>query len=423
MQDYFKIKGGGKLCGRHEVRGAKNAVLPLIAAGLLTDEDVIVENCPYISDVDAMIDLVHALGARCTRVGRRVVVHGKPTRACAGEEFFKSMRSSMFMLGVLLSTLGEVQMPLPGGCAIGARPMDIHLEGLKRMDAKIETCDGKIKCSCNRLVGNKIFMKYPSVGATENLMICAVLAKGKTTLVNCAKEPEICSLANLLRTMGARIQGDGTSVVEIDGVDKLGGGVIYPVGDRIVAGTIACATALCGGEVEIDGVDKNHLGALWHILQSKNCRISGDDCHVRIFSNGRVGAFDCITAPYPLFPTDLQAPMVTLACFCDGNCAIKETVFENRFAQALELKKLGAKIEIDKNVAYVSGCLNQQSPYPICAGDMCASDLRGGAGLILAGLKIKGESNVFGARFLDRGYENIEDTFCSLGGYIIRKKG
>lgn len=422
MREYFFVKGGNQLCGRYEVRGAKNAVLPLLAMGIMSEDDVTIDNCPYISDVDNMLDLLKSMGVCVTREGRSICVRGQAMRACDEAKYFKSMRSSMFMLGALLSTVGEVSMPLPGGCAIGARPLDIHIDGLRAMGATIE-CDGqRLNCHATSLHGEKILMRYPSVGATENLMMCASLAKGKTTLVNCAREPEICSLADGLRAMGARIHGDGTSVMQIEGVDKLYGARITPIGDRIVAGTIMCAVALCGGNVEIEGINKNHLGAVVDVLSSKHCKICSDEGGVHVFSTGKVKAFDVISAPYPLFPTDLQAPLMSLACFSDGVCHINETVFEQRFAHAYELKKAGGKIMVDNSVANVVGCMSAQRPYIMHGTDMYASDLRGGAGLILAGLKMRGESRVFGSEFIDRGYEKIEDIFCSLGGYVIRKR-
>ena len=279
---YLKIIGGNSLSGRVEVHGAKNAVLPILAAGILTSEDVIVQNCPYISDVDAMTILLEELGAEVIRNGRNIIVRGLATHARVDDLHCKDMRSSMFMLGALLATLGEVETTFPGGCSIGLRPLDIHLDGLKRMGATVEMTKSGIRCTAKSLIGAKILMKYPSVGATENLMMCATLAKGRTTLVNCAREPEIISLAECLRSMGAKISGDGTSVMKIEGVKRLFGTRFSPIGDRIVAGTVACATALCGGDVEIDGANVNHLGAVINCLQSKDCKIDGDDTYMRV---------------------------------------------------------------------------------------------------------------------------------------------
>lgn len=420
-KQYLKIIGGNPLVGRVEVHGAKNAVLPILAAGLLTKEDLVVENCPYITDVEAMVKLLCNLGASVTREGRRIIVRGQATHARVNDTLCKDMRSSMFMLGALLATLGEVETPLPGGCKIGLRPLDIHLDGLRKMGVEVELQKDGIRCSAKRLVGAKILMKYPSVGATENLLMCATLAKGRTTLVNCAREPEIVSLAECLRGMGAKISGEGTSVMHIEGVKELGGTRYTPVGDRIVAGTILCGVALCGGDVEIDGANAKHLGAVIGVLQSKDCKIYGDDSYMRVQSSGRMHALRAQTAPYPLFPTDMQPQLLCASCFSDGVSVVSETVFENRFAHAKEMQKLGAKINVCHNVAVVSGCDRAEFPYMIKGGKLVASDLRGGAALCLAALKIQGESMVYGLEYIDRGYERIEDTICALGGYAIRK--
>ncbi len=418
--DFFKIKGGNELVGRAEIHGAKNAVLPLMACGLLTEDEVIIENCPYISDVEAMIKILRALGAQAIREGRRIRVVGQVNRVGVEKSLCKDMRSSMFMLGALLATRGEAVMDFPGGCAIGLRPMDIHFDGLRKMGAQIEYTQTGVRCFANKLIGADIVMKYPSVGATENLLMCATLASGKTQLVNCAREPEIISLAQCLRAMGARIRGEGTSVIVVDGVDKLGGCTVMPIADRIVAGTIACAVALCGGDVEIDGANKNHLGALCDVLNGKNCKISGDENSMRVRALGRPRAMHVTTAPYPLFPTDLQPQILACACFADGVSLIKETVFESRFAHALELKRLGANVSIEKDVARVVGCNKIDDMSRLRAGEMHARDLRGGAGLMLVALKLRGESRVYGTNFIDRGYEKIEDMWCGMGAYVAR---
>lgn len=419
---HLKIIGGNQLFGAYEVHAAKNAVLPILAAGLLTKEDLIVENCPYITDVEAMTKMLAASGADVARDGRRIIVRGQARTSLVNDELCKDMRSSMFMLGALLATVGEVETSLPGGCDIGSRPLDIHLDGLEKMGAEITVDQSGIKCKAAKLIGAKILMKYPSVGATENLLMCAALAKGRTTLVNCAREPEIVSLVECLRAMGARIRGEGTSVIEIEGVKELAGARFTPVGDRIVAGTLLCATAVCGGDVQIYGANKKHLGAVINALQNKNCKIEGDENYLRVRSDGRMHAVRVSTAPYPLFPTDMQPQLLSAACFSDGVSVIDETVFENRFAHARELAKLGARIKITDNTAIVEGCGKSDSPYMISGGQMTASDLRGGAALCIAALKISGESRVYGLEYIDRGYENIEDMFCSLGGYVLRTK-
>ncbi len=419
-EQYLKIVGGNQLEGRYEVTGAKNAVLPIMAAGILSKQDVVINNCPYISDVDAMAKLLCNLGADVVREGRRITVRSQATRTRVDDSLSKDMRSSMFMLGALLATLGEVETSFPGGCDIGIRPLDIHVDGLKKMGATVSVSERGIRCEAKNLFGAKILMKYPSVGATENLLMCATLAKGRTTLVNCAREPEIISLAQCLRAMGARISGEGTSVMNVEGVNELGGAKITPVGDRIVAGTLLIATALCGGDVRIDGANINHLGALVGVLKNKDCKIDGDDSFMRVRSNGRMHAVHVSTAPFPLFPTDLQPQILSAACFSDGVSVIDETVFKNRFAHARELEKLGVRLKVENNVATVFGSQKPDSPYVINSGIVRANDLRGGAALCLAAMKTRGECRVYGVKYIDRGYERIEDIFCSLGGYCLR---
>lgn len=419
MSEYFEIEGGNPLYGQTTVHGAKNAVLPLLAMGILSDDTVTVCDCPDISDVRAMCGLLQNLGVRVERADRRISVSGSAHIARVSEAFCKDMRSSMFMLGALLASLGEVEMPLPGGCKIGSRPLDIHIDGLRRMGATAEYTRNGIRCYAKKLHGADVVLKFPSVGATENLIMCASLAQGKTTLVNVAREPEIISLAQGLRAMGARISGEGSSVIKIDGVDKLGGCRITPVGDRIVAGTLLSAVALCGGEVRINGVGDEYLGSVVETLRSEEISIYADECGMLVRSSGRAHPVRVATAPYPMFPTDMQPQLFAFACFADGVSCIKETVFENRFAHAKEFAKLGANIRLENNVATVYG--NSLLKDVAAADSLRASDLRGGAGLMIAALKINGKTSVFGSEYIDRGYESIEDVFCSLGGVVRRK--
>lgn len=419
MREYFEIEGGNPLCGHTTVHGAKNAVLPLLATGILSDETVTVCDCPNISDVKAMCGLLQNLGARVERDGRRISVCGRANIARVSESFCKDMRSSMFMLGALLASLGEVEMPLPGGCKIGSRPLDIHIDGLRRMGATAEYTQSGIRCYAKKLHGADVVLKFPSVGATENLIMCASLAQGKTTLVNVAREPEIISLVQGLRAMGARISGEGSSVIKIDGVDKLGGCRITPVADRIVAGTLLGAVALCGGEARINGIGDEYLGSVIETLRSKEVSIEADECGLCVRSSGRAHSVRITTAPYPMFPTDMQPQLFAFACFADGVSSIRETVFENRFAHAKEFAKLGADIKLENNVATVYG--NGLLGSVASNRTFTASDLRGGAGLMIAALKIKGKTSLFGTEYIDRGYEKIEDVFCSLGGVVRRK--
>lgn len=422
MGEYLRVKGGEELFGRIKLHGAKNAVLPLLALGVLSEDDVTVRDCPCISDVDTMVSLLQDLGLKTERKGRDITVSGRANSVSVQESLCRDMRSSMFMLGALLCACKEVIMPLPGGCTIGARPLDIHFDGLRKMGASVQLKDGKIRCSAQQLKGADIVIKYPSVGATENLLMCASVAQGRTTLINCAREPEIISLAQALRIMGARISGEGSSVMRIEGVKELGGCRITPVGDRIVAGTVLCATALCGGEVSIEGANAYHLQPVIRILQNEDCEIRGDESCLSVRSAGKTHAFNVTTAPYPLFPTDMQAQIFACACFSDGVSSITESVFENRFAHAHEYKKLGADIYLaDKRRAIVSG---SESPYfngeELHGADLYARDLRGGAGLLLAAMKIKDESKIFNVEYVDRGYESIENMFSQLGANVSR---
>lgn len=424
MNEYLYVKGGNKLYGRVRTHGAKNAVLPLLALSMLTDEDVIVEDCPYISDVDTMSALLKNLGLEVIRKDRDIRVSGVAHSVRVRENLVKDMRSSMFMLGALLCACKEVDMPLPGGCIIGARPMDIHFDGLKRMGAKVEVSENGIHCIAECLQGADIVMKYASVGATENLLMCASLAKGRTRLINCAREPEIISLTHALRAMGARISGEGSSVITVDGVPSLCGCKIRPISDRIVAGTIICAVAICGGEVLIEDGDINALKSLVQTLNCRDCVITGDDLHILVKSTGRTHACDITSAPYPLFATDLQPQMLACSCFADGISKIRETVFENRFAYAEELKKFGFMVEVQQGrVARVTGCnCASFGMGRVHGAEVYAKDLRGGASLLLASLGINGDSKIFNPYFIDRGYERIEDMLCSLGAYVKRVK-
>lgn len=414
-EQYISISGGAELCGRVRLHGAKNAVLPILVASVLTEDEVTVCDCPNISDVQNMIELLKELGIQVRKNGRDITLWG---RVCANvtaqPKLYGMMRSSMFLLGALLATVGEVSMPLPGGCDIGSRPMDIHLDGLSRMGATTQCENGMIRCSAKTLHGADIIMKYPSVGATENLLMCAVKAKGKTRLINCAREPEIVALVQALRAMGARIRGEGSSVIEIEGTDSLYGAAVKPVGDRIICGTVMCAVSLCGGDVTIEGVESRDVSSVIYALEGEGCRIEDYGACLRIRSTGRIRAGDITTGPFPLFPTDMQPQICVCKCFAEGVSIIRETVFENRFAHVRDLVRLGADISLDGNRAVVRGS-------SLHCGDMYAHDLRGGAGFCIAAMKMQGESRVFDPHFIDRGYEDFEGLFSSLGASISRK--
>lgn len=413
----FLIKGGNELFGQVDLHGAKNAVLPMLAASLLTKDEVVVCDCPYITDIANMTELLRDVGADVLVEGRNIRVRGQATKSRFSQKFEKVMRSSMFMLGALLATVGEVKLALPGGCKIGSRPLDIHLDGLKKLGAVCEEKDGVVTCCAKRLMGAKILMRYPSVGATENLLMASVLAEGEATLINCAREPEIVCLVELLRMMGAQIFGEGTSVIRIVGVKELGGATVHPIKDRIVAGTYLSALAICGGELVLNGVRKQDVRTTLSALASKNFTFFDDGIalRARAIKQTPIGeslydqiACDLTTGPYPLFATDMQPMLSAVKCFSNGVTRVRETVFENRFSHLLEMQKLGADVRIEGDVAYI----RRANLHP---GEMVAKDLRGGAGLSIFAMGIKGESKVAGAEFIDRGYEDFADGFKKIG--------
>ncbi len=415
QRDYLEIIGGKPLFGKVEVHAAKNAVLPILAGAILTEEEVAIEDCPFIADVDNMLEILTSLGLSVVREGRKITVSGKPRPVEISEKQSKAMRSSVFMLGALLSETGRVRTYSPGGCNIGARPIDIHLDGLKKMGARVEYGADFVECSADKLKGAEIVLKYPSVGATENLILAAVKADGESTLIGCAREPEIVSLCATLRSMGAEIRGEGSSVVKIKGVDKLYGTRVKPVSDRIVAGTILSAVALTGGKVRIDNCDATCLGAFLKKFLSEHFVVTDTSGGITVESDGIVLPSNIVTGPYPTFPTDLQPIAMAVQCYARGISTTTETVFENRFAHVGELAAMGANIDVDGMDATVRG------KGGLHAAVLNAYDLRGGAGLIVASLGAKGIGRVYGLRHVDRGYEKIEEIFSSLGASIRRK--
>ena len=411
-REILRIRGGRPLFGRTEIRGAKNAVLPMLAASLLTPEPVTVRNCPFITDVDDMVCVLRALGADIERRGRDITVSGSPSLTEIPPHLACAMRSSVFMLGALLAERGEVRLFTPGGCRIGARPLDIHLDGFMRMGAKVEFAEDHILCHAEKLRGAEIVLRYPSVGATENLVMAAVKAEGITRIIGAAREPEIVSLVRLLRKMGAEISGEGTPLVTVCGTGALDGATVTPVPDRIVAGTVMAAVAVCGGRVELSGADSSSMGAVISPFLGAHTFLVEHGGSMTFESDGMLSSTDVCTGPYPLFPTDMQAPFMACQCYASGMSTMRETVFEDRFSHVGELVKMGAKIALAGNTAFVDGSAGMHG------AELRAADLRGGAGLVVAALGAEGESSVSGVRYIDRGYENIEETFRNLGGNI-----
>ncbi len=414
--DKYIIDGGRRLFGSVNVQSAKNAVLPLFAASVLTDKQVTIRETPPIADAFCMAQILKELGASVSFADGDVVIDSSNAHShVISSALTKELRSSVFMLGSLLSRFRRAVIAYPGGCDIGLRPIDLHLNALKRLGVKISERDGYIYCECEKLVGAEIVLDFPSVGATENIMLAGVKAEGRTVLAGAAKEPEIVDLQNFLNGMGAKVRGAGTDVIEIDGVGSLGGITYRPVKDRIEAGTFLIACALCGGEVEVVGVTPDNLGMLLHKLRENGCKIHTKNDKIRLSSYGRLKCNRRIeTMPFPGFPTDLQAQITALNAVCEGGALIVENLFETRFKYVPELQKMGADIEVRGRNAFVRG-VNGLHGAAVTAGD-----LRGGAALVLAALGAEGISEVLDLSHIDRGYSDLEGKFRSLGAEIKR---
>ncbi|MDE6758327.1 MAG: UDP-N-acetylglucosamine 1-carboxyvinyltransferase [Clostridia bacterium] len=415
MKEYI-INGGRMLEGTVDIRGAKNSILPLLAGSILTDEIIVLHDCPHISDVDSMINILEGLGSKIIRKDRDIIVDS--SGVCNSQipsSLAKELRSSIFLLGSLLSRLKKAKVAYPGGCDIGLRPIDIHIAGLRELNIDIQEQGGFIICNSQNAKSADVVLDLPSVGATENLMMSSVFIKGKTVIRNCAKEPEIVDLQKFLNAMGAKIRGAGTSVIVVEGVDKLHGVEYTPIPDRIVAGTYLIATAMCGGNVELRNVNSEHISSLISKLSKTTCKVYVKNDRIIIKSKGRQKSLDCIeTMYYPGFPTDLQSQIMAMQTVSRGTSVIVENIFETRFKTASELKKLGADITIKGRVAVVKGVKQ------LVGSEVIATDLRGGASLVLAGLVADGETIVKDIHHIDRGYEDMSLDLSALGANIRR---
>ncbi|MEM9969244.1 MAG: UDP-N-acetylglucosamine 1-carboxyvinyltransferase [Pseudomonadota bacterium] len=418
--DTIWVKGGSSLRGQIPIAGAKNACLALMPATLLTEEPLTLTNAPRLSDIGTMTQLLQSLGAEVTslRDGRVLALssHGAiSTRAMY--DIVRKMRASNLVLGPLLARQGYAEVSLPGGCAIGARPMDIHVNGLQQMGAEIELKDGYLHAKAPNagLRGATVDFAFASVGATENVLMAATLAKGTTVINNAAREPEIVDLATCLRAMGAQIEGDGTSSITVEGVERLGGATHSVVADRIELGTYMLAPALCGGEIDLIGGSISLLNAFCEKLSAAGIGISETAQGLRVTrKDGPVHAVDVETAPFPGFPTDLQAQMMALLTTAQGVSVLEEKIFENRFMHAPELVRMGARIEVQGGTATVTGV------EKLRGAPVMATDLRASVSLILAGLAAEGETKVARVYHLDRGYENLVEKLSLVGADIQR---
>ena len=411
------INGGEVLNGEVQISGAKNAVLPILCATILADEPVTLSNVPHLHDVTTTISLLSALGARIT-VDDHQTLHIDPrsvNQTVAPYELVKTMRASILVLGPLLAKFGHAEVSLPGGCAIGSRPVDLHIRGMQALGAEVTVENGFVKAKCDRLKGGRFVFDMVSVGATENVLSAAVLAQGTTVLENCAQEPEIIDLALSLQTLGARIDGIGTSTLTIEGVERLHGGSYQVQADRIETGTFLVAAAMTGGRVVCRRARADYMDSVLQKLAEAGADISSTADSITLDMAGRrPKAVNITTAPYPAFPTDMQAQFAAMNCIADGVGVIKETIFENRFMHMNELQRLGADVKIDGHTAIVRGV------QALTGAPVMATDLRASASLVLAGLVAKGETVIDRIYHIDRGYENIEEKFRGLGARIKR---
>ncbi|GAA6164478.1 UDP-N-acetylglucosamine 1-carboxyvinyltransferase [Pelagimonas sp. KU-00592-HH] len=420
--DSIIVRGNGPLSGQIPIAGAKNACLTLMPATLLSEDPLTLTNAPRLSDIKTMTELLGSLGAEVSSLqdGKVLAMSSHDLdNHVADYDIVRKMRASNLVLGPMLARLGQAVVSLPGGCAIGARPMDLHIHGLEALGAEIELKDGYLhaKAPSGGLKGAEITLAFASVGATENILMAATLAKGTTVLHNAAREPEIVDLAKCLRAMGAQIEGDGTSRIEIQGVDRLHGATHEVVTDRIELGTYMLAPAICGGEVECLGGRIELVGSFCEKLDEAGISVEETARGLKVSrKNGRVKAVDVTTEPFPGFPTDLQAQMMALMCTAEGTSVLEEKIFENRFMHAPELTRMGANIEVHGGTATVHG-VERLKGAPVMA-----TDLRASVSLILAAMAAEGETIVNRVYHLDRGYERVEEKLGALGAHIERVK-
>jgi UDP-N-acetylglucosamine 1-carboxyvinyltransferase len=419
--DKLVIQGGQPLKGEVRISGAKNAALPILCAALLTSEPLTLTNVPDLNDIQTMLRLLEQMGVKVAQSGDTVTLDASGlNNPTAPYEMVKTMRAAVLVLGPLVARCGEAHVSLPGGCAIGARPVDQHIKGLQSMGAEVKVEHGYVNAKVGRLKGARLFTDMVTVTGTENLMMAACLADGETVIENAAREPEVVDLAQCLSAMGARISGAGTDVIRIQGVERMHGATHRIMPDRIETGTYLCAAAITGGEIRLTGTSMGYLDSVVDKLMDAGCEISGEKSPqfeaITLRAPKKLTAVSIRTAPYPAFPTDMQAQFMTNNTVAEGTAVIRETIFENRFMHAVELQRLGADIQIDGNTAFVRGVAQLEG------ATVMATDLRASAGLVLAGLIAEGETTIERIYHLDRGYEHLEQKLSQLGAIIRRAK-
>lgn len=411
----IQVQGLHPLKGEIEIQGSKNAVLPMMAASILHKGTVVLTHVPRIQDVFCMMGILESMGCACNLKGHTLTICTDTlTDIRIPEKYIKAMRSSIMILGALLGRCGEAITTYPGGCSIGKRPIDLHLYALKQLGAQVTEEEGKIAASADRLKGGEIHFSFPSVGATENALLAAVLADGITVIYGAAREPEIETLCEMLNSMGARIVGGGTEVIHIEGVEKLHDITFEVPGDRIVAGTYLTCTMAAGGEVRLKGIRSWEMEAAFRVFTGMGAEIVPAENQVTIRMKGRPDSISLKTEPYPGFPTDLQSQVLSLLSIGNGEGRISENIFEGRFATADQLRKMGAKILVEEKAAIVTGT------YPLTGCQVEATDLRGGAALVVAGLSAQGQTVIHNCSHIERGYENICLDLQQLGAEIRR---
>ncbi len=416
MREKLTIHGGTPLKGALEISGAKNSALPLLASSLLTEQRVHLTNVPDLKDVETMLSMVGELGKSTSGEAGEVSIAGKIDSNHAPADLVKKMRASFLVLAPLVARTGKAEVPIPGGCNIGTRPVDLHLKGLERLGVNIAQEDGKIVARADGLSGNDVFLNYPSVGATEQLIMAATMAKGEAAIYNAAQEPEIRDLVNFLNQMGAEIRING-SIIRINGVEELDRTEYRVMSDRIAAGTYLIAGAATAGSVTVTGVDTSAVKPLSLKLKNAGITVREKDNSIKVASSERPENIEVITLPYPGFPTDLQAPITALLTLARGKSVVKETVFDSRFDHVPELNKMGADISMtNSNTLFVEGKTSLRGT------EVEATDIRAGAALVIEGLAAEGKTTITGVKHLDRGYSNLVANLRSLGAQLERHK-
>ncbi|MBQ3220009.1 MAG: UDP-N-acetylglucosamine 1-carboxyvinyltransferase [Clostridia bacterium] len=415
MEKYV-INGGRPLNGKLKIESAKNAVLPILAASILTDEEVVIMSCPKINDVLSMIKILNCLGVKTEFQQDNLIIDSSGLNSyTVSQNLASELRSSVFLMGALISRVKKARLSYPGGCDIGLRPLDIHVSALTELGVSITDVLGELICTADRIRGREIYLDFPSVGATENAMLTAVLAEGKTEIHNPAKEPEIIDLMNFLNSMGAKVFGAGTNTIFIEGVKRLHGTCYRPVFDRIECGTYLIAAAITGGEIELSNCNAKNISSLIHKLCDNACKITLKNDIIHLKSGKIRKSFGIETGPYPSFPTDLQAQTMSLATVSEGTSVITETVFETRYNHVPELIRMGANVSVKGRTAIVRGVKG------LHGATVTAKDLRGGAALVLAGLSAEGKTTVTEIKHIERGYLDLDKKLNALGADVKKK--